>query len=724
MTRSIHALSWPAARLGEAIETAGRRAGLGPHEAEVGAPPPRLLVGDSAALGRWIEAAAAWLGLEAEPVETPYAEVEQLVSTAGPALLRLPDSAEARFLVLLRGSRRGAELLSPELEAVPVEPEAVRAAICGQQELPLAQGIEQSLADAGVAKRRQSRARQAVLRQLLGEQRIGDCWLLRSSGGAPFMVHARESRLPHLLAVLLSAHAAAYVLWLLSWWLLGSMALRGQLDKGWLLAWMLLLLTPVPFRLLSTSAGGIFAIQAGALLKRRLLLGAMRLDVDSIRHLGAGQLLGRVIESEVVEAAALEGGFVGLTAVIELALAGFVLGAEAGSWVLALLLLGTVCVTAVLSLRYYRRRRWWTNERLEMTNDLVERMLGHRTRLAQEARTHWNEGEDQALERYLRASEALDSRTAVLQGLVPRGWFIVGLLGLAPAFVTGTHSTAAVAVGIGGVLLAYRAFGNLVQGLEKLAAAAIAWERVQLFWRAATRREPIGQPELAVTAAASSLPEHGPASNGLSAASKGRLLLDARDLVFRYRDRGGPILQGVAVQVHAGDRLLLEGSSGGGKSTLASLLAGARVPESGLVLFDGLDRETLGAERWRRRIVIAPQFHENHVLMGTFAFNALLGRGWPPHPGDLEEAEQICRSLGLGILLNRMPAGMQQVIGETGWQLSQGEKSRLYLARALLQNADVLILDESFGALDPTTLRQCLTFVLETAPTLLVIAHP
>jgi ATP-binding cassette subfamily B protein len=183
-------------------------------------------------------------------------------------------------------------------------------------------------------------------------------------------------------------------------------------------------------------------------------------------------------------------------------------------------------------------------------------------------------------------------------------------------------------------------------------------------------------------------------------------------------------LQGVAVQVRAGDRLLLEGSSGGGKSTLASLLAGARVPESGLVLFDGLDRETLGAERWRRRIVIAPQFHENHVLMGTFAFNVLLGRGWPPHPGAVEEAEQVCRALGLGPLLDRMPAGMQQVIGETGWQLSQGEKSRLYLARALLQNADVLILDESFAALDPATLRQCLTFVLQTAPTLLVIAHP
>jgi ABC-type bacteriocin/lantibiotic exporter with double-glycine peptidase domain len=183
-------------------------------------------------------------------------------------------------------------------------------------------------------------------------------------------------------------------------------------------------------------------------------------------------------------------------------------------------------------------------------------------------------------------------------------------------------------------------------------------------------------------------------------------------------------LQGVAVQVRKGERLLLEGLSGGGKSTLASLLAGARVPESGLVLFDGLDRETLGAERWRQRIVIAPQFHENHVLMGTFAFNALMGRGWPPRPGDLEAAEQIGRALGLGALLDRMPAGLQQVIGETGWQLSQGEKSRLYLARALLQGAEVVILDESFGALDPATLQQCLAFVLRTAPTVLVIAHP
>jgi ATP-binding cassette, subfamily B, bacterial len=66
---------------------------------------------------------------------------------------------------------------------------------------------------------------------------------------------------------------------------------------------------------------------------------------------------------------------------------------------------------------------------------------------------------------------------------------------------------------------------------------------------------------------------------------------------------------------------------------------------------------------------------------------------------------------------------MQQV-GETGWQLSHGERSRLFIARALLQRADVVVLDESFAALDPETLRQVLECVLARTKTLLVIAHP
>ena len=120
----------------------------------------------------------------------------------------------------------------------------------------------------------------------------------------------------------------------------------------------------------------------------------------------------------------------------------------------------------------------------------------------------------------------------------------------------------------------------------------------------------------------------------------------------------------------------------------------------------------------------APQYHENHILTGSLAFNLLMGRNWPPAFEDLAEAEAICRELGLGDLLERMPAGLQQMVGESGWQLSQGERSRIFLARALLQNPGLVLLDESFAALDPENLRQSLECVLRRAETLLVVAHP
>jgi ATP-binding cassette subfamily B protein len=112
------------------------------------------------------------------------------------------------------------------------------------------------------------------------------------------------------------------------------------------------------------------------------------------------------------------------------------------------------------------------------------------------------------------------------------------------------------------------------------------------------------------------------------------------------------------------------------------------------------------------------------VFSGTLAFNLLMSREWPPRPEDLELATSICHELGLGELLERMPAGIMQIVGETGWQLSHGERSRLFIARALIQQADLLVLDESFAALDPETLRRCYQCVSARVPSLLVIAHP
>jgi ABC-type transport system involved in cytochrome bd biosynthesis fused ATPase/permease subunit len=122
-------------------------------------------------------------------------------------------------------------------------------------------------------------------------------------------------------------------------------------------------------------------------------------------------------------------------------------------------------------------------------------------------------------------------------------------------------------------------------------------------------------------------------------------------------------------------------------------------------------------------VVYAPQFHENYVLGSTFLFNLLLGQTWPPRREDVTSAEAICVELGLGDLLDRMPAGMQQTIGEIGWQLSHGERSRLYLARTLLQGAEITVLDESFASLDPETMKLALQCVWRHASTVIVLAH-
>jgi ATP-binding cassette, subfamily B, bacterial len=306
----------------------------------------------------------------------------------------------------------------------------------------------------GIARRRRPRARRAILAERLSAERLSDCWVLRLPADASFWQQMRQAHLPRRVLGLLGAYATQYLCWLLAWWLIGRGALQGRLDPAWLVAWGLLLLTLIPFRLWSTWVQGRLALGVGGLLKSRLLAGALRLAPEEMRHQGAGQFLGRVLEAEAVEALALSGGMLGLLAVIELAMAAVVLGTGAGGWLQSCLLLGWLGVTGGLGWRYCQQRGAWTGARLAMTHALVERMVGHRTRLAQESPRTWHAGEDQDLSVYLALSRRLDRTAALLTALIPRGWLLVGLLGLAPALVDGRGTPATVAIGVGGTLLA------------------------------------------------------------------------------------------------------------------------------------------------------------------------------------------------------------------------------------------------------------------------------
>ena len=150
------------------------------------------------------------------------------------------------------------------------------------------------------------------------------------------------------LALLLASHTTFFLLWILSWFLLGSIALAGHLEFGWLTAWALVLVTLVPLRLSTTWFGGRFAIGASVLVKRRLLYGALQLNPDTIRRQGAGSLLGRILETEVLDSLAVTGGFLSVTAAVELLASLVVLAyGSAGLLHVALLVL-TLAVTCLL----------------------------------------------------------------------------------------------------------------------------------------------------------------------------------------------------------------------------------------------------------------------------------------------------------------------------------------------------------------------------------------
>lgn len=717
-------VAWPFSRLGELLDALAVRSGYSSQSGRLPQPPDGLRLQDDSAIGAWMDSACGYLGLEAEPVSAQYSEIEQLIRSGGPVILRLPVSLvddPPAFIALLNGRSGVARILGPDLHVRRVGIDALQQLICAPYDAPLGGLVDDLLAEAGIPDTGRPRARRLILQDQLGSVRIESGWLLRLPPSVGLHQSFRHEKIYRPVWILLAMYALQQVLAVASWYIIGRGIFQGHFDLGWMLAWGVLLLSAIPVQMIVSDAQSELSMGAGALFKQRLIHGVLKLDPEEIRHQGMGGFLNRVMESEAVELLAMGGGLVALLSFVELGLALVILSRGAGGPLSAAALSVWTILTLALLYRYYRTSREWTETYREMTNHLVEEMVGHRTRLVQEDPLRRHSTEDQELDSYMQISERMDRQGMQLNALVSRGWILVGLGSIAPAFIAGRPEAQNLAIGLGGVLLASQGLGKLVSGAQSLSGLFNAWTQVSPLFKAAAR--PRALPALGFVPP----PPGGPASSSAATemlSGDSQALLQARDLVFRYRPNGRPALQGCSLQINPGDRLLLEGPSGGGKSTLGAVLTGLRIPESGSMLLWGFDRQLLGTEEWRKRVVMAPQFQENHVFSETFAFNLLMGRRWPPEPEDLAEAEAICRELGLGELLQRMPSGFQQMLGESGWQLSHGERSRLFIARALLQKSDLIVLDESFGALDPENLERALSCVISRAPTLLVIAHP
>jgi subfamily B ATP-binding cassette protein MsbA len=179
------------------------------------------------------------------------------------------------------------------------------------------------------------------------------------------------------------------------------------------------------------------------------------------------------------------------------------------------------------------------------------------------------------------------------------------------------------------------------------------------------------------------------------------------------------VLRDISLAAHPGEVVALVGPSGAGKSTLASLIARFYDPTEGRVLLDGTDLRDLPLEGLRGPIGMV--FQDSFLFAGTIRENILFGRE------SATEGEVIAaaRAANAWEFVDQLPAGLDTPVGERGVQLSEGQKQRLAIARALLRNPRILILDEPTSALDARAehLLQTALENLMRGRTTFVIAH-
>lgn len=187
---------------------------------------------------------------------------------------------------------------------------------------------------------------------------------------------------------------------------------------------------------------------------------------------------------------------------------------------------------------------------------------------------------------------------------------------------------------------------------------------------------------------------------------------------FAY-DATRPILQGIDLDIRAGETVAFVGPSGAGKTTLLALLPRFYEPTAGRITVDGIALDRMQLTSLRRQIGLVSQ--DVFLFGGTLRENIAYGRLGATDA----EIMQAARQAQLGPMIETLPEGLDTVVGERGVMLSGGQKQRVAIARAFLKNPPILILDEATSALDSQTEReiQAALDALAVGRTTLVIAH-
>ncbi|PHM56954.1 heme ABC transporter ATP-binding protein/permease CydC [Xenorhabdus sp. KK7.4] len=300
---------------------------------------------------------------------------------------------------------------------------------------------------------------------------------------------------------------------------------------------------------------------------------------------------------------------------------------------------------------------------------------------------------------WLKSQQQQASLTGLSQAIMifATGMTVTLILWLASADVGGNNQP--------GALIALFTFCAL-SAFESLGPVTVAFQHMGQVILSATRVSQLMHQKAEVT-----FPANGPKSTG-------NLSLEIKNIEFTYPNQPMPVLQDIALSLQAGEHIALLGKTGCGKSTLLQLLTRAWDIDNGEILLNQQPISLYDEATLRSMISVVPQ--RIHVFSHTLRENLLMAK---PGATD-EELETVLQQVGLGNLLENNEK-LNCWMGEGGRQLSGGEQRRLGIARALLHNSPLMLLDEPTEGLDADTEQQILALLRHRCQdkTLIVITH-
>ena len=212
-------------------------------------------------------------------------------------------------------------------------------------------------------------------------------------------------------------------------------------------------------------------------------------------------------------------------------------------------------------------------------------------------------------------------------------------------------------------------------------------------------------------------PERSQTGSPLLPTDSGRGGLEVQQLSYRYGAHEPLVLDEFSFKVSAGEVIAIVGPSGGGKTTLVKVLCGLLMPDSGRILFDGVDIRQMGLHQYRRQLGVVMQ--NDTLLTGTVLENISFFDLEP----DLLRVQQCARLASIDDEIAASPMGYYSLVGDMGNQFSGGQIQRLLLARALYQQPRVLLLDEATSHLDVANECQIARQIRALTMTRIIVAH-